>query len=96
MSNTAYQMLWRRAGVRLSYRTVIQRYASFTRCAAGVAPTLPACSCIQQLLQDDQNPRAEDIECLCKLLSTVGQQLESPQVKGKAGMSQQQVRMSSY
>jgi hypothetical protein len=62
---------------------------------------VPACdallsrSCIQRLLQDDQNPRAEDIECLCKLLSTVGQQLESPQVKGKAGMSQQQVRFTA-
>jgi hypothetical protein len=52
---------------------------------------VPPRSCIQRLLQDDQNPRAEDIECLCKLLSTVGQQLESPQVKGKAGMSQQAV-----
>jgi hypothetical protein len=54
-------------------------------------PAFSSRSCIQRLLQDDQNPRAEDIECLCKLLSTVGQQLESPQVKGKAGMSQQQV-----
>jgi hypothetical protein len=50
-------------------------------------------SCIQRLLADDQSPRAEDIECLCKLLGTVGQQLEQPVVKGKAGMSQTDVSM---
>jgi hypothetical protein len=56
-------------------------------------PSLPRPrSCIQRLLQDDQAPRGEDIECLCKLLSTVGRQLETPTVKGKAGMTQQQVR----
>lgn len=51
------------------------------------------CSCIQRLLADDQSPRAEDVECLCKLLTTVGQQLETPQVKGRAGMSQSEVRV---
>jgi hypothetical protein len=48
-------------------------------------------SCIKRLLQEDQNPRAEDIECLCKLLVTVGEQLEAPNVRGKAGMSQKDV-----
>lgn len=38
-------------------------------------------SCIQQLMVDDQNPKDEDLECLCKLLSTVGAQLENPQPK---------------
>lgn len=54
----------------------------------------PPClnSCIQRLLADDQSPRGEDVECLCKLLGTVGQQLEQPSVKGKAGMSQTEVR----
>lgn len=48
-------------------------------------------SCIQRLLADDQSPRAEDIECLCKLLATVGQQLENPSVKGRAGMTHNDV-----
>jgi hypothetical protein len=49
-------------------------------------------SCIQRLLLDDQNPKLEDLECLCKLLSTIGQQLErGGVVKGSAGMTQMQV-----
>jgi translation initiation factor 4G len=49
-------------------------------------------SCIQRLLLDDQNPKLEDLECLCKLLSTIGQQLErGGVVKGSAGMTQVQV-----
>jgi translation initiation factor 4G len=49
-------------------------------------------SCIQRLLQDDQNPKLEDLECLCKLLTTVGQQLErGGAVKGQAGMTQSQL-----
>ncbi len=48
-------------------------------------------SCIQRLLQDDQNPKLEDLECLCKLLTTIGQQLErGGMVKGQAGMTQAQ------
>ncbi|KAI8467672.1 MAG: MIF4G domain-containing protein [Monoraphidium minutum] len=46
-------------------------------------------SCIQRLLADDVNPKPEDLECLCKLLATVGQQLErGGAVKGSAGMTQ--------
>jgi hypothetical protein len=49
-------------------------------------------SCIQRLLQDDVNPKLEDLECLCKLLSTIGQQLErGGAVKGTAGMTQAQL-----
>jgi hypothetical protein len=49
-------------------------------------------SCIQRLLQDDVNPKLEDLECLCKLLSTIGQQLErGGVVKGSAGMTQAQL-----
>lgn len=36
-------------------------------------------SCIQQLLEETQNPRSEDIECLCKLLTTVGRPMDSSQ-----------------
>ena len=28
-------------------------------------------NCIIQLLSEEQNPRAEDVECLCKLMMTV-------------------------
>ncbi|KAI8471249.1 MAG: MIF4G domain-containing protein [Monoraphidium minutum] len=49
-------------------------------------------SCIQRLLADDINPKLEDLECLCKLLSTIGQQLErGGVVKGSAGMTQAQL-----
>jgi translation initiation factor 4G len=38
---------------------------------------------------DDVNPKLEDLECLCKLLSTIGGQLErGGVVKGQAGMTQ--------
>jgi len=40
-------------------------------------------SCIKQLLEEAQNPRAEDIECLCKLLTTVGRPMDSSQRKIK-------------
>ncbi|GIL68831.1 hypothetical protein Vafri_22062 [Volvox africanus] len=33
-------------------------------------------SCIVQLLNDELSPRPDDIECLCKLLTTLGKQLE--------------------
>lgn len=33
-------------------------------------------SCIQQLLMEEAAPRPEDIECLCKLLTTIGKQLD--------------------
>ncbi|KAL6749240.1 hypothetical protein V8C86DRAFT_2852062 [Haematococcus lacustris] len=34
-------------------------------------------SCIVQLLKEEASPRADDIECLCKLLVTVGHKLDS-------------------
>ena len=34
-------------------------------------------SCIQQLLMEEAAPRAEDIECLCKLLGTIGKQVRA-------------------
>ena len=34
-------------------------------------------SCIKQLLEETQNPRTEDIECLCKLLTTVGRPMDN-------------------
>ncbi len=34
-------------------------------------------SCIKQLLEETQNPRSEDIECLCKLLTTVGRPMDT-------------------
>jgi len=44
-------------------------------------------------LADDQNPKPEDLECLCKLLSTIGQQLErGGAVKGQAGMTHAQLQ----
>jgi translation initiation factor 4G len=55
-------------------------------------PGPPSNSCIQRLLQDDVNPKLEDLECLCKLLTTIGAQLErGAQVKGQAGMTQAQL-----
>lgn len=42
-------------------------------------------SCIRRLLEDDKNPKPEDIECLCKLLTTIGGQLENPEVNTKKG-----------
>jgi translation initiation factor 4G len=33
-------------------------------------------TCIKQLLEESQNPRSEDIECLCKLLTTVGRPMD--------------------
>lgn len=34
-------------------------------------------NCVTQLLADESTPRAEDVECLCKLLNTVGGKLDS-------------------
>ncbi len=34
-------------------------------------------SCIQTLLREQNAPRPEDVECLCKLLTTVGGKLDS-------------------
>lgn len=48
------------------------------------------CSCITRLMQDVDNPRVEDIECLCKLLSTIGQQLERPETKANARLSHEE------
>lgn len=39
--------------------------------------------CIQQLLEETDNPRPEDIECLCKLLTTVGKPLDQSDRKMK-------------
>lgn len=36
-------------------------------------------NCIISLLSEEKNPKAEDVECLCKLMSTVGKQLDSSQ-----------------
>ena len=48
---------------------------------------------MQRLLADDINPKPEDLECLCKLLSTIGQQLErGGVVKGVAGMTPAQLQ----
>jgi hypothetical protein len=50
-------------------------------------------NCIQRLLKDDQNPKMEDVECLCKLLTTIGQQLENPAFKAKASTNLTEVRV---
>ena len=34
-------------------------------------------TCIQTLLEETQNPRAEDVECLCKLLTTIGRSMDN-------------------
>ena len=38
-------------------------------------------SCVQHLLKDPQNPSDEDLEALCKLLITIGKQLDNPRSK---------------
>jgi hypothetical protein len=44
-------------------------------------------SCIAQLLKEESDPRPEDIECLCKLLTTVGALLDrTTKPELKAGM----------
>ena len=40
-------------------------------------------NCVSQLLLDDQSPRTEDVECLCKLLNTVGGKLDAPTTKAE-------------
>ena len=37
--------------------------------------------CIKHLLKDSQNPSEEDLEALCKLLITIGKQLDNPRSK---------------
>lgn len=37
-------------------------------------------SCIVSLMQDTKSPRPDDIECLCKLLTTLGKQVCSERV----------------
>lgn len=49
-------------------------------------------SCIKRLLASEGNPKMEDIECLCKLLTTVGQQLENPPFRAKGDVNQREVR----
>ncbi|CAL8464440.1 g3975 [Coccomyxa elongata] len=34
-------------------------------------------SCLMQLLSEEENPKGEDVECLCKLLSTIGAPLDA-------------------
>lgn len=34
-------------------------------------------TCIRQLLEETENPRPEDVECLCKLLTTVGRPMDA-------------------
>jgi len=36
-------------------------------------------SCVTQLLKEESSPRPEDVECLCKLMTTVGGQLDNTQ-----------------
>jgi hypothetical protein len=35
--------------------------------------------CVKKLLENDSSPKVEDLECLSKLLTTIGGQLESPE-----------------
>lgn len=42
-------------------------------------------SCIQQLLEETNNPRPEDVECLSKLLVTVGRAMDASQRTVKQG-----------
>jgi translation initiation factor 4G len=35
--------------------------------------------CVKKLLENDSSPRVEDLECLSKLLTTIGGQLETPE-----------------
>ena len=41
-------------------------------------------SCIKTLLEETENPRSEDVECLCKLLTTVGRPMDSSQRSQKS------------
>jgi hypothetical protein len=47
-----------------------------------IAPGLPDLTVLVQI----ETPRVEDIECLCKLMSTVGSQLEASQRYNKTHM----------
>eukprot|EP00884_Botryococcus_braunii_P007326 jgi/Botrbrau1/16595/Bobra.0068s0025.1 len=40
--------------------------------------------CLKSLLIEDNNPKQEDVECLCKLLTTVGKQIDSNPKSGQA------------
>ncbi|KAG8913951.1 hypothetical protein FRC00_001215 [Tulasnella sp. 408] len=42
----------------------------------------PMHECIKKLLSIIENPEEEDIESLCKLMTTVGQDLDTPKAKG--------------
>lgn len=50
---------------------------SVVSCVAGVRVCSILHSCILSLLREKENPRPEDVECLCKLMVTVGGQLSS-------------------
>jgi translation initiation factor 4G len=49
-------------------------------------------SCVQHLLKDPQNPSEEDIEALCKLLTTIGKQLDNPRSKRQMDAYFQQIQ----
>ncbi|KAK9820051.1 hypothetical protein WJX72_005497 [[Myrmecia] bisecta] len=49
-------------------------------------------TCIRKLLGEIDNPKREDVECLCKLLSTVGRQLD----ESKTGKGQGRQHMDAY
>ncbi|DBA73185.1 TPA: hypothetical protein ACH3X1_011264 [Trebouxia sp. C0004] len=51
--------------------------------------------CIRKLLADVASPKQEDLECLVKLLSTVGRQLDNPNAKNHMDAYFQRVSMLS-
>jgi len=51
--------------------------------------------CIKQLLSDVSNPEEEDIESLCRLLTTVGKQLDTPKSRGHMDIYIQRMREMS-
>jgi translation initiation factor 4G len=48
--------------------------------------------CIKHLLKDPQNPSEEDLEALCKLLTTIGKQLDNPRSKRQIDEYFQQIQ----
>jgi len=51
--------------------------------------------CIKKLLADVAAPKQEDLECLAKLMSTVGRQLDNPNAKNHMDAYFQRVSMLS-
>jgi translation initiation factor 4G len=48
--------------------------------------------CTQHLLKDQQNPLEEDLEALCRLLTTIGKQLDNPRSKQQMDVYFQQIQ----